>query len=101
MAIVACFAFVAVAQAEDLILDVTVDSITAAIDKNGNSYTRVIISEQRSLDGVTYNATVPIMFFGALHEAAQSQISAKDKIKVLVNKRQYQGNHSYTARKLL
>jgi len=87
-------------MAEDVILNTTIDSVTAAIDKNGDEYVRVIIVEDRVLQGVSYTATVPLMFFGEM--AAQAKDLKKGQaIRVLANKKEYKGNHSYMARQLL
>lgn len=89
------------AMAEDVILETTVDSVTLTNDKNGNPYVRVIISEIRTLNGMEYTATVPVMFFGDTATDQVKALAKGDQVKILVNKRIYQGNHSYTARKLL
>ena len=102
VAVLAIVCFLApIASAEDLILNVKVDSVTTAVDKNGNEYVRVIIVENRTLKGVAYSATVPVMFFGQDLSEQAKQIQKGQQIKVLVNKRIYQGNPSYTARQLL
>jgi len=85
-----------VANAEDVVINAIVASATIAIDKNGNEYVRIIIVEPRQLQGVEYDVGVPIMFFGDFVEKAKT-LKKGDRIHVVVNKRLYQGNFSYTA----
>jgi hypothetical protein len=101
LAILVCFTLtVPAAMAEDVILDTKIDSVTSALDKNGAPYIRVIVTESRSLKGIAYEATVPVMFFGSTVSQAKVLVEG-DNVRILANKRMYQGNASYTARKIL
>lgn len=88
------------ALAADAMLETTVDSVTVALDKNGTEYVRCIITEQRTLNGVTYPRSLPLMFFGSMVEAGK-QLKAGDQIKVIASYREYQSRPSYTALQLV
>ena len=85
------------ALAEDVELQVTVKSVTAFTDKNGNLCTRFIVDEQRTLKGISYTAGVPVMAFSNM-TAQVKGIKAGDTLHVIANKKLYQGNYSYTIR---
>jgi len=91
---------VAPALAVDKILNDKIQSATVAIDKNGNQYVRLIVNEERKLQGVAYEVGVPVMVFGELAEKAKG-LKAGDTIKAIVASRMYQGNTSYTLRAFL
>ena len=100
LALVSFLAVPAVAMAADKILNTKITSATTAIDKNGNQYVRLLISEQRNLKGVKYDVEVPVMIFGAMVNKAKG-LKSGDKIKAVVASREYQGRTSYTVRALL
>lgn len=97
---IAFMVMVPVAQAEDIRIDATVDSVTVSTDKNGNQYVRIIIIEARDLDGIEYKAGTPVMFFGENVETGK-QLQKGDKISAIVNKQMYRGSPSYTIRKVI
>ncbi len=86
--------------AADKILNSTVRDVTTAVDKNGTEYIRVIVSDQRELNGVKYETDCPMMAFGPQVQEAKA-IKKGDKIKAVVSGREYQGRLSYTLIKLL
>lgn len=88
------------AIAGDAMLETTVDSVTIAMDKNGNEYVRAIITEQRELNGVTYPRSLPLMFFGGMVESGK-QLKAGDQIKVIASYREFESRPSYTALQLI
>mgnify|MGYP003572146819 FL=1 len=95
LAILIIMILAAHAQAADKILSTTVDSATTALDKNGNEYVRMIVSEPRTLSGVKYTTSVAVMAFGDQVAPAKA-IAAGDNIKAIVSSREYQGRTSYT-----
>lgn len=96
-----CFLMVpTMAMAVDKILNDKIASATTAIDKNGNQYVRIIINEQRKLQGVDYTVGVPVMAFGALAKKAKT-LKAGDTLKAVVASREYRGSTSYTIRAFL
>lgn len=82
--------------AEDALLNINPTQVVSKIDKNGNPYVQMIIEESRSLSGVDYKTTVPVMFFGELVDQAKA-IQPGTPIKVIANKGEYKGRISYTA----
>ena len=91
---------VPMAEAKDMRLDATVDSVTVAQDKNGNEYVRVIIVEKRDLDGIEYSAGTPVMFFQE-NVADGKALSTGDTFSAIVDKREYRGSPSYTVRTII
>ena len=83
------------AHAEDKILDTKIDSATTALDKNGAEYVRLIITEPRSISGVAYQKSLPVMAFGKNVDPAKSY-AAGDQLNAIVNSRVYNGQESYT-----
>ena len=105
---------VPLAMAADQPLTAKADSVTIMPDVNGNTYVRIIITEKRSLNGVSYDKSIPVMFFGKpprfvfkcyvedkmLVDKAKG-IKEGDTFKAIVTPREYQGRESYTALSLL
>jgi hypothetical protein len=88
------------ALAADAMLETTIDSVTIAMDKNGNEYVRAIITEPRELNGVSYNRSLPLMFFGPMVEAGK-QLKAGDQVRVIASYREFDSRPSYTALQLV
>ena len=82
-------------QAKDVLVESEIKSVTTQIDKNGNDYVRVIISEERELNGIKYTAGVPMMAFGDTVAQAQA-LSAGEQVKAICSAQEYQGRTSYT-----
>ena len=78
------------------ILNTTAESVTEAVDKNGNPYVRIIVREQRELAGNTYFVGLPAMCFGAELVTAAKGINPGDSFKAIVQGRTFQGRDSYT-----
>ena len=77
-------------------LNTTVQSATVALDKNGHEYVRLIINEERNMNGISYEKGVPVMAFGDLVEPAKSY-NAGDQLKAIANYRQLpDGRESYS-----
>jgi len=96
LAILAIVSLAIYANAEDKILDTTVDSMTVAMTKNDNEYVRIIITEPRTLNGVAYNRSLPVMAFGDKVEQAKGY-SAGDPLKAVASYRKLpDGRESYT-----
>jgi len=95
------FIFVAtVAMAADVVVNSKIQSVSTAIDKNGQEYVRVIVNETRKLQGVEYDVGVAVMAFRS-HVAAAKQLKAGDTLKAICSEREYKGRTSYTILKLL
>jgi hypothetical protein len=83
--------------AADSRIDTTIDSITIAKTKNQNEYVRFIITEPRTLDGVEYNRSLPVMAFGEDHVTVAKTYNKGDNLKAVVNFRKLDdGRESYT-----
>jgi len=93
VAIIAISAATAIA---DQVITAPVDQVITKLDKNGNEFTRIMITESRELQGIKYQTQVPIMCFQGTNEAARN-LKKGQIIKVVVRPQQYQGSTSYTA----
>jgi hypothetical protein len=83
-----------IASASDKLLDTEVKQVTIAQDKNGNDYGRIIIVENRELNGVKYTTDVVCMAFGSTVDGAK-KLSAGDTIKAVVAENEYRGRLNY------
>jgi len=88
------------AFSSDVIINAKVQSVTKAVDKNGNTYIRFIVNETRKLQGTEYTAGVAIMAFRE-HVEQLSSISDGDTLKAICAEREYKGKKSYTILKVL
>ncbi|MGW8181589.1 MAG: hypothetical protein ACWGQW_22900, partial [bacterium] len=100
LVLVCLFAFVLPSFAADELITAKVQSVTQAVTRNGAPYVRVIIEEKRELNGVSYTAGVPLMFFGAMVESGKT-LKAGDTVKVIASGREFNGRTSYTAQALI
>jgi len=82
------------AIAKDKILTAPVERIYQKTDKNGETYYRFVIKEDRTLNGITYPASVLIMAFSDVADSVVN-ISAGDTIKAIVSESMYQGKKNY------
>ena len=86
----------AAANAQDVVLEVTVKSVTSFIDKNGDPCIRIIVDESRTLKGVNYTVGVPVMAFSSNDMFAQVKgIKAGDPLHVIASESYYKGQKSY------
>jgi len=88
------------AYAKDVVIEAKVTSVTKALDKNGNPYTRIIVMEARELNGVAYTTGVPVMAFSEIAGQVKG-IKAGDTLHVIAAKRTFQGRDSYTILKVI
>jgi len=100
LAIFTIFTFATITCAADTMLKAPISSVNTLVDKNGAPYVRIVVTEDRILDGVKYQAEVLVMAFGSQATVAE-KLKAGDELKAIVNGREYQGNKSYTALKIL
>lgn len=86
------------ANAKDKILTINPSRIEYKQDKNGNEYGRIIAAEPRSLNGISYTASVPVMFFGEMVEKLKnSAIKVGETSKIIVSTSIYNDKTSYNA----
>ena len=84
------------AAAADSVIEFVPDSAVSRVDRNGNSYVRFIMSEQRELQGHQYQIGVPVMAFGDLAQKAASYPPGKT-IKAIARHSQLpDGRESYS-----
>ena len=88
------------AVAAEKIIDTTADQVTVALDKNGNEYVRVIVSEPKTLQGISYTAQTAVMCFGSTVEEAKT-LQEGDPIKAIVSEQEWKGRTSYTLVQLI
>lgn len=86
--------------AADQIISAKIGSVMEKLDKNGTPFSVVIIEETRNLNGVEYQAEVVATAFRSAHEEAK-QLKSGDTVKLIANERQYNGDKSYTIRKII
>ena len=85
------------AMAADQTMDTTINSVTVAMTKHNVEYVRFIITEQRTLDGVDYNRSLPVMAFGEELVTAAKAYKAGDQLKAVVSYRKLDdGRESYS-----
>jgi hypothetical protein len=88
------------AFAKDVMLQSTITRADTVLDKNGNEYVRLIVTEERDLNGVKYETEVPVMAFGKQVSEAKD-FKAGDKFKGICASRLYEDRTSYTILKVL
>jgi len=94
IAILALISFETITIAEDVLMPITIKSISDGTDKNGASFKRLGFDEKASLNGIQYTKSSIIMVFGdSLPQIENVKIG--DKIKIIVNKSDYKGRNSY------
>ena len=91
---------IAVSMAAEEVIEGTVSSVTTAIDKNGQEYTRVLTSFERELQGTTYSVILPVMGFGE-QAAPAAQLEQGQTLKAIAQNRMFQGRESYTIIQLI
>jgi hypothetical protein len=84
-----------VAVAEEIEVNTTIDRIVTKLDQNGQEYTRAIITEQRTKNGIAFERTLAIMFFGE-HNAKAKTLSTGDTLHGIADSSLYKGRESYT-----
>jgi len=85
---------VSISFAADKMLDTTISKISIQQDKNGNDYARIIIQEDRALNGIAYTTSVVVMCFGSTVEKAKTY-SDGDAFKAIVSQNEYRGRLNY------
>lgn len=86
----------ATAHAKDIVLEATLSQpVTVKPDKNGNEYARMIIQEDRELNGIKYKADVMVMCFGEMAVEKAQTFTTGDKFRAIASQNDYRGNTSY------
>ena len=100
MVMIAMFSVVTIAMALDSMITAPISKVDTLLDKNGNEYVRVVITEDRSLNGVKYQTEALVMVFGNQIEIAKA-LKPGETFTGICNSREYRGRLSYTALKIL
>ncbi|MBW2026576.1 MAG: hypothetical protein JRI90_14585 [Deltaproteobacteria bacterium] len=77
-----------VASAQDVLIHAKIQDV------------RVIVNEERSLQGISYEVGVPVMAFGPQVEKAKA-LRKGDILKAICDRRESQGKVSYTILKIV
>jgi len=88
------------ASAQDVLLNAKIQDVVTALDKNGNEYVRVIVNEERTLQGISYEVGVPVMAFAPQVEKAKG-LRKGTILKAICDRREAQGKVSYTILKIV
>ena len=94
IAFVMCM-FAVPVMASDKILNAKVVTASTSTDKNGAEYVRILISENRQIQGVKYTQTVAVMAFGEMVAKAKG-LKSGDMLNAVCSEREYRGRTSYT-----
>lgn len=82
-------------NAEDVIIQVTPTEIVDATDKSGNSFKRIVFSEDKVLNGIKYkSSSIVISFKDTIDEVKKIELGKTNKL--IVSKSEYKGRDSYT-----
>lgn len=96
IAVFTVFCFATAALAADMVIEKKINQIVYKTDKNGNPYARIIVSEQKTLNGVTYNKDVSVMAFGDMYkEVKASGLKKGDTLKGVASQSEFRGGVSY------
>jgi hypothetical protein len=79
----------------DRILESKVQTATVAKDKNGAEYVRLVVEDNRNINGIAYTASVPAMCFGVVAEKAKT-IKAGQSVKLVASESEFRGKKSFT-----
>lgn len=94
IAVLVVVLFAGVAVAGDVELNTPITSATLSLDKNGNEYIRLIITENRTTGSIKYTKSIPVMVFGDLVQEAKA-LKAGDTLHGVATLSEYQGRESY------
>ena len=97
MAILAVIGFVwcsTPAHATEQLLTFKAESVTVLKDKNGADYVRIIMSESKTSNGITYKSSAPINAYRELVGDAM-KIKPGDTVTCMADKNEYQGKTFY------
>lgn len=87
--------------AEKMLQNVDIQTMTTANDKNGREYIRLIVEDQRELNGLKYTVGTPVMVFGNLVDEYKTKLTKAKKLSAIVSQNEWQGRTSYVLIKML
>lgn len=91
--VVAIIMITSTANAGDVLGTYKVQQVSEGISKAGNKFVRIIVDEQREINGVKYSAATQIMAFGTLIDSAKA-VKPGSTMKAVVTEGEYQGRRS-------
>lgn len=95
------FGITVLASASDIVIDKKITSITAAKTKTGSTYYRIIVPEERILNGVTYNVGVAVSVFDESLFAQVKVLKAGGRLNGIATESEYNGRTSYVLHALI
>jgi len=93
--IIMCGVIANPADAADQILTAKIQKVEQKIDKNGQPYVRMFISERKELSGVQYETSTAVMGFGDSLVGQLKTVKVGDTLKMIVAQNEYKGRTSY------
>ncbi len=98
--LVILFLLPSAAFAEDVLLTAKIQNVTLARSKNQKQYVRVIVNEERTLQGIAYEAGVAVFAFGNQVEKAKT-LKSGQTLKAICQRRKNKDTVSYIILKIL
>ena len=87
-------AFAMPAFTADIMLDKKIQQITFKKDKNGNDYARIIIADDRTLNGVDYKKDTVVIAFSDVIQSVKG-LKKGQNLKAIVSESMFRGGKSY------
>ena len=81
-----------------LVKDALVKNVTIAYTKADKEYARIIIAEERNLNGLNYTVGVPVMVFDTAEIETARNLAPGARLTCIADKGEYKGRVSYTLR---
>lgn len=98
--VLSIFCCVMVGMAADTVIEKKIENVVFKKDKNGQQYARIIVQDQGTLNGVTYNKSASVMAFGDQVASAKS-LKKGQTLKAIVAENTFRGGTSYQLLKVL
>lgn len=95
VALMVGIAFVSTGFAEEKVMTFKVDRVDVKKDKNGKEYTRLWTTVDKSLNGVKYKRSVPVMAFGEAAVAAK-HVTKGQTVKAVVETGKFKDRETIT-----
>lgn len=95
VALMVGIAFTSIAFAEEKVMSIKVEKVDVKKDKNGKEYARIWTSVDKTLNGVKYKRSMPIMAFGETATAAK-KLAKGSTVKGVVETGKYKDRETLT-----
>ena len=100
LCIIGLLLFAAMSAHADTLITANVESVTTFLDTNGDMVARVIVTENKNLQGHDYTVGTPVMAFREHVEMVQD-LKAGDTLKAICAMRVFNGRTSYVILKVI